>query len=191
MVHQTFVWWILYILYKFVKSPIKTFEPNHRKCPTCLTFFAYTVLMRCSQAFAETGLIFFHYIHSLLCHHSWSLIFNSLSTGGCGFDFKCVISRCIVVNTYMSISSAIALREIIQDPSDDIKVIIGSGCVFVCGLMSMVPNVVTRTQWVNTRRQQKICWWLFADFLKCNFLNEYYCSLTQIPLKSVLRAPID
>ena len=42
MVHETFVWWALYILYKFVKFSHQTFGPSHRKCRTCPTFFTYT-----------------------------------------------------------------------------------------------------------------------------------------------------
>ena len=39
MVHQTFVWWAVYIPYSH-----QTFGLSHRKCPMCPMFFAYTVL---------------------------------------------------------------------------------------------------------------------------------------------------
>ena len=44
----------------------------------------------------------------------WCYQINSLSPVGCGFDFKCVI-----VITFMNISSAIAFRWTAQDPAYD------------------------------------------------------------------------
>ena len=41
MVHQTFVQWAWYSLFKFVKSH-QTFGPSHRKCPTCPMIFVNT-----------------------------------------------------------------------------------------------------------------------------------------------------
>ena len=45
------------------------------------------------------------------------LTLNSLTLVGCGFDFSCVLFRCVVVITLMSISSA--FRWMVQDPTDD------------------------------------------------------------------------
>ena len=41
------------------------------------------------------------------------------SPGACGFDFKCVIFKCDVVITFMTISRAIMFRLMAQDLTDD------------------------------------------------------------------------
>ena len=45
-------------------------------------------------------------------------IFNSLSPEECGFDLNCVILKCLVVITFISISSAIAFGWMAEDPTD-------------------------------------------------------------------------
>ena len=42
IVHQNFVSWDIYSI-GICEISHQTFGPSHRKCPTCLTFFAYTV----------------------------------------------------------------------------------------------------------------------------------------------------
>ena len=47
----------------------------------------------------------------VVCVPFYGVKLNSLSPGGCNFDFKCVIFKCVVVITFIKKSSAIAFSE--------------------------------------------------------------------------------
>ena len=57
MVHQTFVRWALYILFKFVKSR-QRFGPRYQKCPTCPMIFMNTAKVQLSKPEAHINIFF-------------------------------------------------------------------------------------------------------------------------------------
>ena len=86
------------------------------------------------------------------------LILNLLDPGGCGFNLKCVMFKCIVVISFISISSAIAFRSMAQDPTDEKSKLVQvmawchqatSHYLNQCWLRFVAPYGVTRPQWVR------------------------------------------
>ena len=50
---------------------------------------------------------------------------HSLSPGGYGFDFKCIILKSMVVITFMTISISIAIkRMVVGDTTDDMSALV-------------------------------------------------------------------
>ena len=96
--------------------------------------------------------------HTHTYTHTHAHLFNSLSPGWCSFNLVCVISKCVLVITFLNITSAIAFRWMGKGPTDDMSTLVQamawchqvtSHCLKQCWLSSMPPYSVIRSQWVN------------------------------------------
>ena len=81
---------------------------------------------------------------------------NSLFPERCGFHYQCVIFKCVVVITFMSISSAFAFRWMTQGPADDKSTLVQvmawcrqatSHYLNQCWVRSMMLYSITRPHW--------------------------------------------
>ena len=77
----------------------------------------------------------------------------------CCYDFKCVIAKCIVMTSFRKISSIIAFKWTVQDPTDHestLAQVITWCCqatthyLSQCWPRSMSPHDISRPQWVNS-----------------------------------------
>ena len=92
------------------------------------------------------------------------MLFNSLARGRFQFNFRKVIFQANLLNGGWSISYEIALRWMPQDLTDDKSALVKvmawcrqatSHYLSQCWPRSMLPNGVTRPQWVNNLRSEQ------------------------------------
>ena len=113
---------------------------------------------------------------------------------GCNFDFRYIIFKCVVETTFMSISSAVIFRWMVQDHTD---VSIGS----VNGLVPLGSNPygVTKPWWGNVvmrilRHAISAIWWKQSDvywwpiiYLTVCYIKYGYKQPSSIPASSCIR----
>ena len=121
--------------------------------------------------------------------------FNSLFPGGCGFDFKGIIFKCIAVIIFMSISNDVPFMSMVQAPTDDKSTLVqimswchqgASHYLNQCSLRSMIPCGIIKPQWVKKNiacscysHAHKLVWlnaWLDKWFFRpgtCLFSQQY------------------
>ena len=122
MIHQTFVQWALYILFKFVKSLIKIFGPSHRKCPTCPMIFVNTASIKMASIHTEMQFTWIRVINHHLNHWKrqwpyntslriyWPKFFITLKPSQNGCHFADIIFKFIFLNENVWISINISLK---------------------------------------------------------------------------------
>ena len=110
------------------------------------------------------------------CLH-FNLALNSLSPGGCGVDFKCVIFKCIIVINLISISSAFDFRWMVQDSTYHMIINIGSQVMprcrqatshylSQCWPRSLSPYGVTRPH-SSFYKSSALCKWFVVWCISC------------------------
>ena len=141
-------------------------------------------------------------VHSLITifWHTWPNVINSLAPGRFQFNFRWVIFKLTLVNGGWSISSEIALTWMPLDLTDDKSKLVQvmawcrqatSHYLSQCWPRSMLPNGVTRPQWVNSSPPAQNGRHFSDYFFICLFMNEKFCILISIALKFVPNGPID
>ena len=106
---------------------------------------------------------------------------NSLHPGGCGFDFKCVILQHIAVIIFTGISSAIALRWMVKDPTYEESTLVQ---VMACCRQATTPPEPMLTM------AHKASWGHNDDMAKIqiHFLEWKYLNLKQNFIEIISRA---
>ena len=111
-------------------------------------------------------------------------LFNSLAPGRFQFNFRLVIFKLTLVNGGWGISYEIVLRWMPLDLIDDKSTLVQAWCrqatshyLSQCWPRSMLPNGVTRPQWVNSYPPDKVAAKLQIMTLKSSFVDENWSNL--------------
>ena len=111
-------------------------------------------------------------LHCWLCNHAFPVVWvNSLAPGRFQFNFRKVIFKLTLVNGGCGISFEIALRWMPQDLTDKSTLVqVMAWCrqatshyLSQCWPRSMLPNGVTRPQWVKI--------WAWCDPFSNNYIK--------------------